>query len=157
MKHHQKLDLSELESGIRIDREGLWSYKGNDIPRRDIVRLFYQNLRQDESGLYFIEIGSQRCSVEVEDTAFTVWAVHRNQSDESIHLLLSDDSVEELDPGTLRIGHDNVPYCRVKNSGFDARFSRSSYYQLAEHIKYDPPRNAHYLTMRGQTHYIARL
>jgi len=157
MERSRRVDLSGLQSGIRIDREGSWSYRGSDIPRRVIIKLFYQNLHQDGAGRYFIEIGAQRCSVEVEDTAFAVWAVHRNQADESVRLVLSDDSVEDLKPDTLRIGRDNVLYCRVKNSGFDARFSRPSYYQLVEHFRHDPQRDAFYLPMKGEAYYIPEL
>jgi hypothetical protein len=64
------------ESDIRIDRDGVWFYRGMEMFRRDIVRLFYQHLQRNVSGHYFIEIGQQRCRLEVEDTAFVVWAVH---------------------------------------------------------------------------------
>jgi hypothetical protein len=147
------------EDGFRIDREGAWHYGGNEIPRRELVRILYQNLHRDEEGRYFIEIGPQRCSVDVDDTAYSVWAVYWTergvQTQDRIQLLLSDGSVEELDPGTLRVGRENILYCRVKRSRFDARFSRSSYYRLAERIEYDPSRNAHCLRLRGRTHYIA--
>ncbi len=142
-------------SGIRIDREGLWFYEDNEIQRRDIVRFFCQNLHQDNAGGYFIEIGAQRCHVRVEDTIYTVWAVYRDHSDECIRLLLSDDSVEELDPKTLRVGLNNILYCKVKGARFDARFSSSAYYRLADHIEYDPLRDAYYLPLKGKIYYIA--
>jgi len=56
-------------SDIRIDTEGVWSYKGMEMSRRDIVELFYRSLRRNESGRYFIEIGRQQYPVDVEDTA----------------------------------------------------------------------------------------
>lgn len=129
------------------------------MQRRDIIALFYRHFVRDESGLYFIEIGPQRYRVDVEDTAYVVWAAHwicrGNQSEECVCLVLSDDSIEPLDPGTLRIGRNNVPYCRVKNGCFDARFSRSGYYQLAEHVQYDPLRDAYYICLSGRLHSIA--
>jgi len=136
-------------SDIRIDKEGLWFYRGMEMSRRDIIRLFYRHLQQDASGGYLIEIGRQRYPVDVEDTAYAVWAAYRTESrngiEESICLVLSDDSIESLDSSTLRIGKDNIPYCRVKNRRFDARFSRPSYYQLAEYVQYDPSRDAYFL------------
>jgi len=97
---------------IRIDKNGVWYYKGAEMFRREIVNFFYQNLRQDESGRYLIELPNDRCYLEVEDAPFVVKSVHRTVSETdyraAIHLLLSDDTVEPLDPETLRIGNDNV-------------------------------------------------
>jgi uncharacterized protein len=140
-------------SDIRIDAIGLWYYRGDEMIRRDIVALFQQHLQQDESGRYFIEIPPQRYPVDVEDTAFVVWAILWGEENEPL-LLLSDETIEELAPSTLRIGKENVLYCRIKNGRFDARFSRSSYYQLAEHIDYDPQRDAHFIIQKGHRYYI---
>ena len=143
-------------SDIRIDAEGTWFYRGTEMIRRDIVRLFYQHLRQGSSGDWFINIGHQRYPVHVEDTAFVVWglrwAERQDGEGECAYLLLSDESVEKLDPGTLRIGENNIPYCRVRNSGFEARFSRSSYYRLAERLQYDPNINGYVISLNGQTY-----
>jgi uncharacterized protein len=140
-------------SDILIDANGVWYYRGEEMTRRDIVALFHQHLQQDESGGYFIEIPPQRYPVDVEDTAFVVWTILWGEENEPL-LLLSDETIEELDPCTLRIGKENVLYCRIKNGCFDARFSRSSYYQLAEYIDYDLQRNAHFIIQKGHRFYI---
>ena len=57
---------------IRIDKNGVWYYKGAEMFRREIVNFFYQNLRQDESGRYLIELPNDRCYLEVEDAPFVV-------------------------------------------------------------------------------------
>jgi uncharacterized protein len=147
---------SDIIVDFWIDREGTWYYRGMEISRRDIVTLFYRHLRMDPSGRYFIELGRQRCRVEAEDTAYVVRAVYRDkgEAEDRINLLLSDDSVEELNPETLRIGNNNVPYCRVKNGDFDARFLTSSYYQLAEHIGHDAGLNEYFLCLNGRRHCI---
>ena len=62
---------------IRIDKDGVWYYKGAEMFRKEIVNFFYQNLRQDESGNYLIELENDRCYLEVEDTPFVVRSVHR--------------------------------------------------------------------------------
>jgi uncharacterized protein len=145
-------------SDIRIDIDGLWFYSGMEMSRRDIVRLFYRSLRKDESGRYLIEIGKQRYPVDVEDTAFVVWTLDwidgGDGSEECIRLLLSDDSIEPLDPDTLRIRRDGIPYCSVKNGSFDARFSRSSYYRLAERVQYDPLRKGYFISLKKRRYYI---
>jgi uncharacterized protein len=146
--------MISLKSDIRIDSEGIWFYRNVEMTRRDIIALFYQHLMQDASGRHLIEIGQQRYPVEVEDTAYVVWAMQQAGAEEGINLLLSDYSLESLDPATLRIGKESIPYCKVKNGRLDARFSRSAYYQLAEHIGYDPLRDAYFLSVKGKQYCI---
>jgi hypothetical protein len=152
------MDGPTATSDIRIDREGAWFYRGVEMSRREIVALFYRHLQQDAAGCYFIEIGRQRYRIEVEDTAYVVWAVRwvesRDEAEECAYLLLSDGSTEKLDPATLRIGAGNVPYCKVRNRRFDARYSRSAYYQLAEHVRHDSMQNAYFIALNGRPYYI---
>jgi hypothetical protein len=145
-------------SDIQIDRDGVWFYRGMEMSREDIVRFFYRHLKKNNSGRYFIEIGQMHYAVDVEDTAYVVQAVRRvdtgNPAEESIQLYLSDGSIEELDPETLRISEENVPYCKIRDGSFDARFSLSSYHQLAEHIQYDSTCNVYYIHLRGKPYNI---
>jgi hypothetical protein len=145
-------------SYIRIDKEGVWYYKGAEMFRREIVNLFYQNLHLDESGGYYIEYANDIASVEVEDTAFVVRAVYRTGSaeggDEKISVLLSDDSCEELAPETLRVGRENVLYCFVKGKRFPARFLRASYYQMADYLAQEEGRADFFLALNGRKYYL---
>jgi hypothetical protein len=118
---------------IFIDKEGRWFHNGAEIVRRDIIRLFYANMRQDGRDRYVIHWARNTCSLEVEDTAFVVRRVDGEEMAFSLHL--SDDSVEKLAPETLSVGRENVLYCTVKNGRFPARFTRAAYYQLADHIE----------------------
>ena len=125
------------------------------MSRRDIIALFYKHLERDESHRYYIQIGRQRYPVNVEDTAYVVWTVRWSGAEERFHLLLSDYSIESLDLTSLRIGQESVPYCKVKDGRFDARFSKSGYYQLADHIEHDPVRDAYFISITGRKYYIA--
>ena len=145
-------------SHIRIDKEGGWHYKGNEMFRKDIVKLFYENLKRDDAGRYYIELENDAASLEVEDTAYVVKAVYRlgrpEEGNERIVVLLSDESLEDLDCSTLCISRDNVLYCTVKPDGHPARFLRSSYYQIAEAFEYDESRDSYYLPLNGMRYYI---
>jgi hypothetical protein len=145
-------------SHIRIDKEGVWYYKGAEMFRREIVNLFYQNLHVDESGAYYIAYENDIASVEVEDTAFVVRTVYHTGSaegrDEKIHILLSDDSCEELEPETLRVGRENVLYCSVKEKRFPARFLRASYYQMADYFVQEENGANFFLALNGRKYYI---
>jgi hypothetical protein len=143
---------------IRIDKDGVWYYKGAEMFRKEIVNFFYQNLKRDESGQYLIELENDRCYLDVEDTPFVIRSVHRALSEKdgkaTLYLLLSDETVEPLNPETLRIGNDNVLYCTIKNDRFDARFSRASYYQLANDIEYDDCQDIFFIYIDGRRFYI---
>ncbi len=95
--------VSRNASDIQVDTEGIWHYRGAEMTRRDIVRLFYEHLRLDAMGRFSIQMGGQSYPIHVEDTAYVVWAVYRTGEGDRIRLLLSDDSMENLDPDTLRI------------------------------------------------------
>lgn len=145
-------------SFIRIDREGTWHYKGNEMFRKDIVKLFYENLKRDEAGRYYIELENDLASLEVEDTAYVVTAVYksgsRDEGNERISVLLNDETLEELDCASLRIGDQNILYCTVKADGHDARFLRSSYYQIAEFFDYDDAGDSYFLPLNGARYMI---
>ncbi|MBN2538452.1 MAG: DUF1285 domain-containing protein [Deltaproteobacteria bacterium] len=143
---------------IRIDKEGVWYYKGARMFRKDILKLFFESLKKDELGRYLIEFEGDKCLIEVEDTPFVVKTVskhgRKDRRTEFIEILLSDFNLEKLDPSTLHVGMDNVLYCNIKDGKLEARFSRSSYYQIAELIEYDEERDTYYMPLNGTTYYI---
>ncbi len=143
---------------IRVDKNGVWYFHGAEMFRKDIVDLFYKNLRKDESGRYIIELANDRCYIEVEDAPYVVKAVYKFNSkdsdEESLHVLLNNSDLDELDLTTVRIGADNVMYCSVKDNMFTARFSRASYYQLADFIDYDDENDSYYITINNCRYYI---
>lgn len=145
---------------IRIDKEGVWFFRGAEMFRREIVNFFYQNLRQDDNGRYIIELENDSCYIDVDDTAYIVKSVFREARNdngrEEIILLLSDGTTESLDPATLWIGEDNVLYCRVRNLTFDARFSRAGYYQLAESISYNEEKDLFYILLNGNEYNLVK-
>jgi hypothetical protein len=154
-----KIIADELPpSFIRIDKEGVWYYRGNEMFRKDIVKLFYKNLKRDASGSYYIDLENDMASLEVEDTAYVVTAISKfgspAEGNERISLLLNDETQEELDCESLRVGDDNILYCTVKADGHGARFLRSSYYQIAEFFDYDDDRDSYFLPLNGKRHYI---
>ena len=146
------------ESEIKIDKEGIWYYRGAHMFRKEFLCVFFENLKIDENGKYLIELGEERCYLDVEDTAFVVSSVfkahHKKEGCDCLFVNLTDDSIEKLDLNTLQIGCNNVPYCQVKNGKFKARFSRKSYYQLAEHIEQSKDGRNYFIRLNGKNFYI---
>ena len=146
-------------SDIRIDKEGVWYYKGAHMFRKEILSVFFEHLKIDECGKYLIELGEERCYLDVEDTAFIVAAVYKTQLPDNgraqVDILLSDDSCEKLEMQSLHVGRDNVLYCRVKEGKFTARFSRNSYYQLADFIEQSKNGNNFFINLNGEKYMIS--
>lgn len=126
-------------SDIKIDKDGLWYYCGAHMFRKDILHIFFENLKVNDCGQYYVELNEEIYYLDVEDTAFVITAVFKlkdpSGNGEKIEVLLNDDRRESLDLNTLTVGDENVMYCRVKDGRFPARFTRKSYYQLAEYIE----------------------
>ncbi len=144
------------DSGIAIDKEGNWFYQGMEMWRKDIVKYFYEHLKKDETGRYYVEIGSEIGYLEVEDTPYVVKSleIQPGKGGEQVELLLSDGTKEILDPQTIHVSKDNVPYCQVKGHSFSARFSRPAYYQMAALLKHDPAQGEFYLSLNGNKYNI---
>lgn len=143
---------------IKIDKDGIWYYNGAHMFRKEILNVFFQNLRIDECGRYLIELGTERCYLDVEDTAFVVAAVYKTNLPgnrlEQIDILLNDDSCEKLEMNSIYTGRDNVLYCRVKEGKFTARFSRNSYYQIAEFIELSENGVDYFINLNGEKNFI---
>lgn len=143
---------------IKIDKDGIWYYNGAHMFRKEILNVFFQNLRIDECGRYLIELGTERCYLDVEDTAFVVAAVYKTKLPgnrlEQIDILLNDDSCEKLEMNSIYTGRDNVLYCRVKEGKFTARFSRNSYYQIAEFIELSENGVDYFINLNGEKNFI---
>jgi len=145
-------------SEIKIDKEGIWYYKGAHMFRKEILCVLFEHLKIDESGKYLIELDEERYYLDVEDTAFIVAAVSKTKllddGRDQLDVLLNDDSWEKLEMNSLYIGKDNVLYCRVKQGRFAARFSRKSYYQLAEFIEQSENGNNFFINLNGEKYLI---
>ena len=146
-------------SDIKIDKEGVWYYKGAHMFRKEILRVFFEHLKIDQCGKYLIELNKEHCYLDVEDTAFVVGAVYKTQLPDDgrvqIDILLSDDSCEKLEMNSLQVGKDNVLYCRVKEGKFIARFSRNSYYQLAEFIEQSENGSYFFINLNDEKYMIS--
>jgi hypothetical protein len=162
-QNEPKLNLSEHElppCGIFIDSEGDWFYRGSLMKRADIVSHLCEHLRREESsGPYIIQMGKQRCYLEVEDTPLVVTSVlHQGEEkDDQEELFLSIKHLktnQPLNPTSLWVGKENVLYCRVMEDTIPARFLRPAYYQLAEFIHEDKEDHRFYLFLGGKRYYI---
>jgi hypothetical protein len=119
-----------------IDKDGRWFQNGNEIIHKAIYRQFCAMLEKTPSGGYQVRMGREVCGVEVEDAPFVVKGINEG-SDGSISIQLNDGTTEPFDPAGFWMGKENVPYCKIRDGLFHARFSRPAYYQIARYIHSD--------------------
>ena len=147
---------------IYVDKDGKWFHKGAPIIHRDLLALFYESLDVDAQGHYIIKFKDQVCRLDVEDTPYVILAtdfVPSPSHGEKDRFLLNliDDSREDLVPQTLWIGPEHVPYCKIRNGKFKARFSRGAYYQLARHLEQDPESGQYFLGLNHKKYYLKEI
>ncbi|OGE23435.1 MAG: hypothetical protein A3J42_04335 [Candidatus Dadabacteria bacterium RIFCSPHIGHO2_12_FULL_53_21] len=123
----------ETEYRFFIDKTGNWFQDGIRIRHRGTYLYNNRLLDMDEEGRFFVDEGSGRLYVEVEDTPYVVKMVYRRG--EEFYLRLNDETEEILDLGSLRLTAENVPYANVKNKRFEARLSRPACYELMKYAE----------------------
>ena len=146
---------------IYVDKDGAWFHKGAPIIHRELLLLFYRCLCVDELGHYIIKFNDQVCRLDVEDTPFVILStdfVRAGAEGEKNRFILHliDDTKEELALETLTIGPDHVLYCKIRNGKFRARFSRPSYYQLAQHVEEEPGTGRYFICPNNKKYYLTQ-
>jgi hypothetical protein len=111
---------------LRVDPNGDWFDDDVQITHAGILQNLQGNLRRDAGG-YFIQT-RVRIPVTVEDVPWVITRLERRG--EALYAFLNDGTEEPVDPATLRVSADNVPYCAVKEGRFEARCSRAATFQL---------------------------
>jgi len=127
--------FTAISSGkIKFGKDGRWYSDDELIPNHAIGRLFSRALQVLPDGRARLELGEDRADVIIEDTPWVVTAVEGGP-DRGFTVVLNDESREPLDPATLRVGAENVLYCRVKGGAHEARWLRPAYYDLMRHAE----------------------
>lgn len=140
---------------IRIDKEGTWYYHDLPIINKKIYLYLNECLARDSSGRYILSMNGENCYLEVEDTPFVIQEVVASPNPNhptSLLLKLNDGTEETLKVETLRVGQDNVLYCKVKEARYEARLLRSAYYQLAQFLQQDE--KGYYLLVEENKTYL---
>jgi len=126
-----------VEAGkISFRRDGHWYVDEERIDNPRIALLFSRSVGRAPDGSYFLQVGDERALITVEDTPYVVKSI-KGDAHQGFSLVLNDETVERLDPGSLSIGADNVLYCLVKQGQHRARFLRPAYYHLSQSLHAD--------------------
>lgn len=118
------------ESTIRLDSSGRFWHDGELVTHAGMSTAFASWIaRHPDDGRYILTNGYDWTYFEVEDVPFFVRAV-RADGGRPV-LLLNDGSEEPLDPAALSVGERDALYVRVKQGGFEARFTPAAQTALA--------------------------
>jgi uncharacterized protein len=137
---------------LRIDVDGAWHDGEVEITHHGVLANLRGNLRRDARG-YFIQT-RVRIPVTVDDVPWVVVRVERRG--ERLHAILNDGTETTIDPATLRIGPNDVPYCAVKEGAFEARLSRAAAHQLLALGEYDEASGRGALRLGGREYELRR-
>ena len=138
---------------LRVDREGDWYDDDVQVTHPGILANLRGNLRKDADG-YFIQT-RVRIPVQVDDVPWVVARVEPRG--ERLHVVLNDGAEADLDPATLRMGPDDVPYGTVPDGRFEARFSRAATFQLLALAEYDERTGQGTLCLGGRAWTLRRV
>jgi uncharacterized protein len=137
---------------LRVDVDGDWLDDDVAITHAGILANLRSLLKRDAQG-YFIQT-RVRIPVEVEDVPFVVSRIERRG--EILHAFLNDGTEAGVDPASLRVGSDDVPYCAVKGGAFEARLSRAAAFQLLAMADYDEATGRGALRLGGREYPLRR-
>jgi uncharacterized protein len=137
---------------LRIDRNGDWFDDDVEITHAGVLANLRSGLKRDAQG-YYIQT-RVRIPVEVEDKPFVVVRIERRG--ETLHAVLSDGTDTAVDPATVQVGRDDVPYCAVRNGAFEARLSRAATFQLLALADYDEASGRGTLRLGGREYLLER-
>ena len=97
----------------------------------------------------------EECRVAADDVPYVVQRIEpaEGPSPKQVTLIFPGNYRETLDPETLFVGKENVPYCRVRGGHFTARFNRQPYLDLSKWVAFDKKKRQYCLVL-GKKQYL---
>ncbi|MDD9876905.1 MAG: DUF1285 domain-containing protein [Magnetovibrio sp.] len=150
------------EIGMRIDRHGVWHYRGSPINRKELVKLFSTVLRRDAAGEHWLITPAEMARIAVEDAPYLAveMSVEGSGPDQSIRLRTNIDTEVSVDAEhPLRVETDPetgepAPYVGLDH-GLEARLNRPVFYEMVEHGVERECEGAHILGVWSNGHFFS--
>lgn len=116
------------QSGLRLARDGTWWHEGQPVRHEGMTRAFHRWLDRLDDGRYVLRLDEHRYAyVEVEDAP--ILASSARISQDRVHLILSNEREEPLDPASLEKRGEDL-YCLVSSGRLPCRLTRQATYAL---------------------------
>lgn len=132
------MDPDTRESGLRLDRNGVWHHEGVAVTHERLAMALSRWLDRDpESARYVLRPTPEFWAwVEVEDAPLQ--AVLTGLTDRGeLALQLSDGSAEIFAGPSIAVGADDAWYVAVRDGSFEARLGRGAMNLLADYLVED--------------------
>jgi len=128
------------ESTIVLDREGFFWHDGVRVDHGALAEALHRWIsKHPDDGRSILTNGYDWCYFRAESTPYIVKSVRVNDDASSAELVLSDSTIEKLEPRALSMDAEGVVYARVKGGAFEARFTRHAQTCLAPLLVSDDP------------------
>jgi len=119
------------ESSIVLDRQGRFWHDGELVSHPGMQLAFASWIdRHPDDGRFILQNGYDWTYFSVEDVPFFIRAVKIEPT--GVFVVLSDDTREALDLGSVTSGADDALYARVKCGRFEARFTQQAQTSLGQ-------------------------
>lgn len=115
-----------------IDAEGVFWHDGSELDDPELLYFFMDKMKHEANGSLQLMCQGELCTFKCEDVPYVVQSF--DEVKEGLQLHFPGNYHEILDASTLKVGKENVLYCKVKKGEFEARFSRKAYLELAKKI-----------------------
>jgi len=132
------MDPDSRESGLRLDRNGVWHHQDVPVTHERLSRALSRWLdRHPDSERFVLRPTPEFWAwVDVEDAPFQA-SLTRLTEDGALCLLLSDGAEETYDGSTIAVGEDDAWYVTVRDGSFEARLGRGAMVHLADYVEED--------------------
>lgn len=128
--------LQSTTPTIRIDYNGVWYYCDEPLEREYLVQLFYTVLTKQADG-YYLTTPVENVKITVDDVPYSVVSVSVEENGDVWCTLNTGAVIPINEHHSPRLSNANVVYIPLetpKGVPVEARFTRSAYLQLAEHL-----------------------
>lgn len=132
------MDPERRESGLRLDRNGVWHHEGVAVTHERLSRALSRWLDHHPDSERFVLRPTPEfwAWVDVEDAPFQA-TLQELSPEGGLVLLLSDGSEEIFGGPSIAVGEDDAWYVGVRGGGFEARLARGAMVHLADYLEED--------------------
>lgn len=138
-KESERVPIDCGHFDIRIRRDGRWYYRGSEIKRKPLIKLFSSVLKRDSEGQFWLETPVEKGRIDVDDAPFlavTLEVTGKGPSQiltfyTNLDQIVTVDSEHPIRVETDPITEEPSPYVAVSGT-IDALIARSIFYQLVD-------------------------
>ncbi len=118
---------------ITLHEQGHWTHEGLFFENQKVIDLFSRSVARTAGGTWVLDIPPFTYPIEVEDVGFFV--THASVTGDAPSVTVTDGYTYPLDPSSIRYAGGGRLYCAIRDGDFEARFLRSVYHGLADHMR----------------------